>query len=492
MKVLIVGSGIAGIASGIRLANEGHEVHIFESSESVGGKLASLKINGYRFDLGPSLFTLPELVDELFIQCKKNPRSYFNYVQLEDICRYFWEDGRSIKATADYYQFCKDAAREFGIPEKKLINYFSKATKKFSVSAPVFLDESLHLKKNYFRRSFFRGILYLPFLNLFSSMHRYNQKKLKEKHLVQLFDRFATYNGSNPYSASAILTMIPHLEHQRGAFFPKEGMYAIVDSLKKLALEKRVQFHLNAKVKKILISNKTSYGLLVQQEGKENEHHGDIVISNADVYSTYKNLIQDDKKFNQIKKQERSSSALIFYWGLPIVSNQLGVHNILFSNNYQSEFTNLFKDQKVFQDPTVYIHISSKINPEDAPANCENWFVMINVPGKKITLDQRLEYRSIIIKKINRILGLDIESKIQAEHFLSPEEIELRTSSHLGSLYGTSSNTRSAAFFRHPNFSKNISNLYFCGGSVHPGGGIPLALKSAKIVSSIILDRHAK
>jgi len=189
----------------------------------------------------------------------------------------------------------------------------------------------------------------------------------------------------------------------------------------------------------------------------------------------------------QVNKQEPSSSALIFYLGIKKEFPLLDLHNIFFTEDYQKEFDCIFKDKTVYDDPTIYIHISSKIVKEDAPSGKESWFVMVNVPSNEgqdwETL--RKQTRKNIIQKLNRMLAINLDELIEVEEYLDPIRIEERTSSFAGALYGASSNDRMAAFFRHPNFSK-IKGLYFVGGSVHPGGGIPLCLLSAKISSEFV------
>ena len=186
-------------------------------------------------------------------------------------------------------------------------------------------------------------------------------------------------------------------------------------------------------------------------------------------------------------KQQKSTSALIFYWGIRRAFPQLGLHNMLFSEDYEKEF-DLLEAGEVYNDPTVYINISSKCEPADAPAGHENWFTMVNVP-----YDSGQDWDAIIkrvrrqvIEKVSRMLDVDLEPLIACEELLDPRSIQSKTRSHLGSLYGTSSNNRMAAFMRHANFSNRIKGLYFCGGSVHPGGGIPLCLLSAKIVDEVM------
>jgi phytoene dehydrogenase-like protein len=207
-----------------------------------------------------------------------------------------------------------------------------------------------------------------------------------------------------------------------------------------------------------------------------------------DVVPTYNKLLKGQKKPNIVLNQQRSSSAVIFYWGLKKEFPSLDLHNIFFSNNYKKEFDSIFNKKEICKDPTVYINITSKDIPSDAPKNCENWFVMINSPNNENQDWENIinSVRKNVVKKINNILNTDIESFIEKERVYTPRDIESKTQSYLGSLYGASSNNKMAAFLRHPNFSNNILNLYFCGGSVHPGGGIPLCLLSAKIVSNLI------
>jgi phytoene dehydrogenase-like protein len=212
-----------------------------------------------------------------------------------------------------------------------------------------------------------------------------------------------------------------------------------------------------------------------------------------DVFFAYGNLMPSAKKPQKILAQERSSSALIFYWGISKSFAELDVHNIFFSADYEQEFSELFDHHTISDDPTVYINISSKLNVADAPTGNENWFVMINAPSSKgQDWDQLIKRtRKNVLLKLNRLLKTDIESFIVSENILDPRSIEKKTYSHQGSLYGTSSNSQFSAFMRHANRSSQFENLFFCGGSVHPGGGIPLCLYSAKIVSEWVGEQFS-
>jgi phytoene desaturase len=480
---IVIGSGIAGIASALRLRASGMDVQVFEANSYPGGKLHAFEINGYRFDAGPSLFTLPNLVTELFQLFGENPEKHFSYYQKQQVCHYFWEDGARFDAPADQEQFAEQAATIFGISADAVKNYLNLSRKKYDLTSGIFLEKSLHKFSTYWSAETLRSLVQMYQLEVNSSLNDVNEKRLKEPHLVQMFNRYATYNGSSPYKTPGIMSMIPHLELGLGTYFPKGGMHRISMSLYELAVRQGIQFHFNQPVKEILVKNRRAVG--VQTDA--GQYFADWIVSNMDVYSTYKKLLPGQKHPERTLQQERSSSAVIFYWGIRRTFPELDLHNIFFSDHYREEFASIFDQKTLHKDPTVYINITSKEEPGDAPEGCENWFVMINAPGDfGQDWDQLVaQARENIIRKLHRILGVDITPLIEAEDVLTPPLIEKRTSSHRGALYGAASNTQFAAFLRHPNFSSSIKGLLCCGGSVHPGGGIPLCLLSAKITASL-------
>lgn len=487
IKIGIIGAGIAGIATAIRLQNAGHCVEVFETSSHIGGKLAEYQDKGFRFDMGPSLFTMPNLVDELFLLANKNPKDYFNYQRLKVITKYFYENGTEIIAYANPQKFAEEIERKTHEPHQHVLNFLQKSKEKFEITADLFLWRSMHQAETWLNPKAFQGYLKFRKLDVFRSMNRANEQTFSSPEVVQLFNRYATYNGSNPYATPATLNIIPHLEYNLGAFFPTKGMVSIPRSLGKLATDLGVKFHLNTKVNRILVKKKKAIGLAVNNTNL----FFDKMVSNADIVNTYHHLLPDQIAPTKILKQPKSSSALIFYWGINQAFPKLDVHNIFFSANYRSEFEHIFQKKKVYEDPTIYLHISSKINKKDAPKGKENWFVMINVPNNEHQDWDKIiaKSRQDILRKLSKNLNQNIENLIVTEHHLDPIKIEMRTSSSQGALYGNSSNNRYAAFLRHANFSSKIRDLYFCGGSVHPGGGIPLCLSSARITSDIILKQ---
>jgi phytoene desaturase len=429
---------------------------------------------------------MPQYVDELFTLAGKKPTDYFRYQKLETVCRYFFDDGTLINAYADPEQLANEVNKQIGEPKASLKTYAQNSRRIYEITNHVFLEQSLHRLKTYLRLDTVKSILRFFQIDAFRSMNRANQSFFKDERLVQFFNRYATYNGSNPYQAPATLNVIPHLEQHFGAYFPEGGMYSITQSLVKLAEELGVTFTYNTAVEEIVLEKHEATGIKVAGDFIP----ADVIVSNMDVWFTYRKLLSKHPHLfpEKILNQERSSSALIFYWGIQKQFPDLDLHNIFFSANYEAEFNAIWKQKNIYHDPTVYLNISSKYEAGDAPPDCENWFVMINVPANNgQDWDDLIDNaRQNIIKKLSGQLGEDISPLIVNESILDPRSIESRTSSYQGSLYGTSSNSQFAAFLRHANRSAKIENLYFCGGSVHPGGGIPLALLSAKIVSDWI------
>lgn len=483
-NAIVIGSGIAGIASAIRLRNVGYNVTVFEKNSYPGGKLSNFELDGYRFDAGPSLFTMPDFVDELFKLSGKNPREYFQYVKHGNSCNYFWDDGTRIEANSDVELFSKKVSETFNVSPLVIKKKLNKARFINDTIGGLFLERSLHRVQSFLNLKTLKAVLKINSLDINKTLHEVNVKDLKHPKLVQLFDRYATYNGSNPYKTPGIMGIIPHYEYNVGTFFPTKGMNSITTSLVKLAEDIGVTFVYDSPVEKIILDDTQRKVLGVKVNAKTIT--ANVVFSNMDIYFTYNKLLPEIKIPSKTLSQERSSSAVIFYWGIKKQFPQLDLHNIFFSQKYKEEFDCIFEKKVISDDPTVYINISSKLAKDDAPVGSENWFVMINAPANTgQDWDVMVgNARRNIISKINKQLNINTEDLIETERILDPRSIETNTSSYQGSLYGTSSNSKFAAFLRHPNFKNKIKGLYFVGGSVHPGGGIPLCLMSAKIAVS--------
>lgn len=484
LKAAIIGSGVAGLATAVRLAVQGFEVTVYEKNNYPGGKLGELTINGFHFDTGPSLFVQPQNLEELFQYAGENIDEYFEYSPVSIACKYFYEDGTEVTAWSDAEKFSEELSVKTGEDANQVKQYLERSKKLYNRVGSAFLEQSIHKRNLLFKRGIAKAMGAVRGKHLFSTLHNVNTASFKKPHTVQLFDRYATYNGSDPYRTPGMFCLLPNAEFNEGVFFPKGGMISITNALYKLAVKKGVKFQFETKVQRIIYHEGEVKGVVVNEENV----YANAVVSNADIYLTYKYLLRDDSTASKLLKKERSSSAIVFYWGIDKEFPQLQLHNIFFSKNYKAEFDHIFRYKRLYNDPTVYVNITSKCDAAQAPAGKENWFVMTNVPAN--TGQNWKEYtqqcRTLVVAKLNRMLQTDIEPLIVAEEKLDPVSLEEKTGGFMGAIYGASSNSRKLAFLRNANFCRQIQGLYFAGGTVHPGGGIPLCLKSAKIVSGLI------
>jgi len=502
-SISVIGSGLGGLSAAIRLAHAGYDVTVYEKNPTPGGKARSVTQNGFRFDTGPSLITMPFVINELFESVGENPAEWLTLNKLTNLCRYFYHDGTILNAYSDKEKFAAEIETNTTERREALFRYLEYCKTIYELTADIFLFKDLYSPKTYTNLRALKTLFKLPKIDSFRTMNEANRSFFKDEKIIQLFNRYATYNGSDPYKCPATLNIISHVEYTIGGYYASGGMYSLTDALYRLALKKGVKFNFSSPVEKIITDGKNVKGILTG--GKEILSDG--VISNADVYSTYGKLLNDTKSSaaKKYNKLEPSSSALVFYWGINVVSQKLDTHNILFSANYKKEFEELF-DKKVYPtDPTIYIYISSKFSPGDAPAGKENWFVMINAPNVKremsnvkrqvstspvvglVTNNLIMNIKETILNKIKTLTGYDIKDKIETESIMTPRDIEEETGSYSGSIYGISSNSRNAAFLRQRNMSKQYKGLYFTGGSAHPGGGIPLVILSGKIAAEKII-----
>ncbi|MGB0916819.1 MAG: 1-hydroxycarotenoid 3,4-desaturase CrtD [Flavobacteriales bacterium] len=484
--VAIIGAGIAGLAAAIRLRKQGFDVTVFEANETVGGKMSEILVDGFRFDRGPTVLTKPEYVEELFELCGKSASDYWKHQAVDPIFKYFFEDGTVINSSRNQEQFATEVAEKTADSKESIFKFLDDVEKTHQLTDEVFLQRSLHQFKNYLDWPTARGLLNFGKVDVFRSMNTANKKRFSDQKVVDIFNRYASYNGSNPYLAPATLNVIAHYEITLGTYFSEGGICSIAKALQSLAKEIGVQFLLNSPVQEITLKNGVAKGVRTNNQTEE----FDLVISNVDVYNTYKQLLPNFKAPKRYLEQPRSSSVIVFYWGMNREFPELGLHNMFLTDNAKEEYRHLFELNKPFDDPTIHMTISSKMNSEDAPEGCENWAALISVPhdsGQNWDM-WVAEARKNVIAKLNRILKTDIEPHIVAEDVLDPRKVNEETNAAFGAVFGNASNSMFSAFLRHPNFSPKINNLFFCGGTAHPGPGIPLCLLSAKIVSNLIQE----
>jgi phytoene desaturase len=324
-----------------------------------------------------------------------------------------------------------------------------------------------------------------PFRTVNEAVRDYFQ----DPRLVQIFNRYATYNGSNPFKAPATLNIIPYVENVLGGYYIKGGMYRLIQEMEKMAKTLGVDVSTESKVEKIEYVNKQIRGLKINNDFVP----FDYVICNADVVEAFSDLIEHQEyTSNKLQTLEPSLSGLVFLWSIRGAYQTLAHHNIFFSGDYQTEFAQIFEKLQAPDDPTVYISITQKSDHIHAPAGCENWFVLINMPyltGKEDWPVLIKGLRQSVLEKLKK-QGVEIEKNIIAEEVLTPQDFYRLYQSNRGSIYGLSSNSRTTAFTRPANRNRNLKGLYFAGGSVHPGGGVPLVILSGKMAADLIAEQE--
>lgn len=436
------------------------------------------KAKGFRFDTGPSLLTLPPITKELFARCGTSLSDYVTIRSLDPLCRYIYPDGTVFNC----YQDAKKTAGEMEkFAPQDVANYYA------------FLEYARTLFKRT-EQSFLQNPLYdwsdlktLSFTDVFKidalrTVASRVDKQFQSSYMRQFFKRFSTYNGSSPFQAPATLNVIPHVELSTGGYYIEGGMYKLAQALEQLAQKNGACINYNFKIDKISVDNNRATGVIAGGESIAS----DMVLSNCDATVTYEKLLPHTSipflKQKKLEQVEPSCSGFVLLLGINKRYEQLAHHTIFFSGDYEREFDAIFNRKVMPKDPTIYVANTSAKNPEHAIPGGSNLFVLVNAPyvSKHWNWKEKeKKYGDFVIKGLESRGLKDLRSSIVYRHHITPLDFQNRYYSHKGSIYGTSSNSKAAAFLRPKNKSRHIDGLYLAGGSTHPGGGIPLVILSA-------------
>ena len=478
--IIVIGAGLGGLSAAIRLAYRGFKVSVFEKNATVGGKMQEVvSHNGYRFDTGPTLITMPFVFEELFHSVGRNLSDYLSLLPLESACKYFFSDGSSFTAYCDLNRLREEIARVFPSETENFERYFQYAKKIYDATAENFIYNPLS-----FSRLLKSNPLDLLHIDAFSTAHAANARFFKDSRLVQFLDRFPTYVGSSPYLAPATLNVIPFVELAFGGFYVKGGMIELAKAYHKLAEELGATFHFNQSVTRILTSNGKVSGV---QLANGETLTCDAIVSNDDAVHTYADLL-GKKQIEQ--KYEASCSGFVLCLGVGATHEHLAHHNIFFASDYEKEFAEIFEQKVMPNEPTIYISISSKSDTGQAPEGKENWFVLINAPFLSKAYDwekEKTAYRNLVVNRLKSLGFTRLEEQIEFEHIITPMDLKMKFNSFRGSIYGISSNNRMSAFLRPRNRGK-VKGLYLASGSAHPGGGTPMVTLSGKFAAELLIE----
>ena len=492
-NIVVIGAGIGGMSAAARLAKAGHEVTIFENSDRSGGKCRTEWFGDYAFDTGPSLLTLPAVYRDLFLKTGKRIEHVLDIKPVDPAFNYHFSDGSSVTfpnlSNPNTYN---EIEKSYGLVAsnqwKELID---RAERMWEVSREPFIESELNSIFSLLKgKNLLRDIKEIA---PFTSLRKLSEKLKLDPHLQMIVDRYATYTGSDPRSAPAVLLTIAFVESTFGAWHIQGGVGQLSVALEQRCTDLGVNFKFNTLVTQILVKNNQTTGIKTS-DGKEIK--SDLVVANSDAEYIYNKLLSKNvsgarSERRKLKFATKSLSGFSLLLGLDNSKGKavpIDHHNVYFPNNYDAEFDDIFTKQIPVKDPTIYI-CAPKDSHMTKGDNKEAWFVLVNAPRHQIDggWDWReggAEYGQKIIKKLDD-LGLNVSSRLDFMKYRTPADLENYAMAPGGSIYGSSSNSAASAFLRTKNRSK-IKGLFCVGGSSHPGGGLPLVGISAEIVANAI------
>ncbi len=488
-SVVIIGAGIGGLSAAIRLRAAGWRVTVVEQNAAVGGKMSELRQDGFRWDTGPSVITMRHVFEDLFALAGKRLEDFLTLQPIDPLTRYFYPDGLVLDASASLAAMARQIEALDARDVEGYLAYLAYAARIHRITGPVFIYDRPPTLRSFARVRVTEWLKADPLRTMDAAIRAH----VHSPHLRQLLGRFATYVGGSPYEAPATLNVIAHVELTGGVWYPRGGVYAIASALEKLAHMMDIEICTGRAVSVIdVVAGRARGVTLTGDERLE----ADAVLANVDVTTVYERLLPPAtaaQPLRQLRKQEPSCSGFILMLGVAGQDARLAHHNIFFSQDYRREFAQIFKQQRPADDPTIYLAITSKTDPEHAPPGHENWFLLVNAPPTTPDFDWSRhagQYRAQVLERLAQF-GFDVRNRIVSEKMLTPPDLSAMTGAYRGALYGASANSRWTAFRRPHNRSRDVPGLYFAGGTTHPGGGVPMVALSGKVAAELILEDYA-
>ena len=475
-RVAVIGGGVGGLSVAIRLASAGHRVTLVERNEHLGGKLTTYVRSGFTFDVGPSLVTLPHLLDDTFRAAGTSLDDEVEMVRLDPQFAYRWRDGSVLvkpddaEATADSFDTfvpgAGDRWREFDAHGARIWSVAERTFFAGPMTSPAELAQRMESRSD------------LTAIDPLRTLWSASRSFFDDLHLQQWVGRYATYSGSSPLKAPATLSCIPHVESAYGCWYPMGGLGVLRDAFVTVAERAGVELVTGVGVERITSTPDRVTGLGLA-DGTYVD--AEIVISDADADHLYRDLFPDDGALRSVRRAPRSTSGFSLCLGVRDITPDITHHNVWFGDDHLQEFREIDAGQMP-SDPTIYGCVSSVTDPTQAPEGDENWFLLINTPPGARFDENAM--RDLVLERLAR-RGVDLRRRLRFSATLTPTDIERRDGTPGGSIYGTSSDGAMAAFARPANRGPK-EGLYLVGGSTHPGGGLPLVSIGARIVADLV------
>lgn len=497
-QVVVVGAGVAGLASAIRLQHAGYEVSLYEKEAMPGGKMHRIEKDGYQFDLGPTIVMMPELYQEVFTLAGRNPDDYIPMESLDPMYSVYFGNKKEdyFEISSDLIHLTKTLESISDQDAKGFFTYLQIIYKRFLVAKQHFLQRPFrHLTDFYNPYMLWQGLK----LRTLGNADRFISKYIKNERLKQMISFQTLYIGISPLHGPSLYTIIPMIEMMYGVWFIKGGMHTMAKGMERLFLELGGKVHYQSTVDEIMIRNGKAVGIRMNKE----EIYADYVMCNADFPYAMKHLVQDtaakgkytDRKIDSMKY---SCSCFIMYLGLNRKYDEVkNVHNFVFSDDLNRNLDGIFEGE-LLEQPSFYLYMGSKMDPSMAPEGKDGLYILVPVSELSTASyewneDTVRQYRSRVLNKLKQIDAFqNIEEEIVSESYMTPPDFASKFNAYNGACFGLRPTLSQSNHMRPQSKAKNCENLYFTGSSTHPGAGVPIVLLSAKIATDeLLLDDQA-
>ncbi|GAA3730990.1 NAD(P)/FAD-dependent oxidoreductase [Salinicoccus jeotgali] len=487
--VVVIGGGLGGLSAAISLRQRGFDVTLYEKNTHFGGKLNRHEQDGFGFDLGPSLLTMPHVFERLFTGSGK---AMDDYVQIEEIplqWRAFFPDDSHIDLYGNLQKMAEENP-QFGKEDMSDYRNFLEYAKKIDrTTVPGYFEKGLDDLKDVLR--FHGPIEAFKGFDYPSTMQHGINKRVKNPHMRDMLGYFIKYVGSSSYRAPAVLNMMAHMQHEQGVWYVKGGLHRLAEGITQLARDIGIKLYTGVSVETALTDGQNNIETLLLNDGSRIE--ADYYVSNMEVLPFYRHVLDRmPKKFEKLEKQfEPASSGLVLHLGVNRKYPQLRHHNFFFSNDSKRNYEEVFEKKIIPGDPTIYVVNTNKTDPSQAPEGYENLKILPHIPPlqqEQYTKEDYMNFRSTVLEKLESMGLENLRNHIVTEYMLTPHDIEKMYNSDHGAIYGTVSDKKKNKGFKHPKKDREIGNLYFVGGTVNPGGGMPMVTLSGQQVGRMISE----
>ena len=488
---VVIGAGIGGIATAARLAKNGYEVTVLEKNETPGGRCNQIVRDGHRFDIGPTLFLMPEVWEETFASLGEKMSDHLDLRRIDPTYKVHFEDGLELELTSDIGKMQTQLEKVEKTAFTGFLNYIAEGSKHYKISLEKFVGRNFFNIFEYFSLSNLPLIFQLKALG---KHYKNTSRFFKDERLKAAFTFQNMYLGLSPYDAPATYSLLQYTELAEGVWYPMGGMYAGIQALVKVAEKHGVKFIYNAPAKRIHVNETKVVGVEVE-DGRN--FHADIFVGNADLPYIYDQLLPDRAEAKKLVEDKLyTCSTIMFYWGVDKEYPQIGHHNIFLGGDYKASFDQIFNDHTLPEMPSFYVHAPKRTDSAAGPEGKDTLYVLVPVGHLDARSKQNWDAlvkraRETVLTRLASELGVtDLEHHIKFEMVYQPKVWKERFNLVNGAAFGLSHNFWQVGYLRPHNRHKKYKNLYFAGASTHPGTGLPIVLLSARLTTERILKEE--